>query len=146
VTSEGNQRLKSCGIILFSKNRKEFLLMKHASRYDLPKGHKETGETDMETALREFQEETLLDTTKIIIDPKFKFEDTYFPNYKRFGGRRVEKTLNIFLAHWNEDTNPKIRVTEHMGFQWVPWNPPHKIQQNTIDPLLNQLEQHFKSM
>jgi len=144
-TSNGVRRLKSCGIILFTKDRKEFLLMKHASRYDLPKGHKEKGETDIETALREFQEETSLDPQNISVDPNFKYEVTYFPNYKRFGYQQVEKVLNIFLAHWNVDANPKIITTEHQGFQWLPWNPPHSIQQNTIDPMLQQLEKHFKS-
>ncbi len=31
-----------------------FLLMKHRNRYDLPKGHVDSGETEMQTALRGF--------------------------------------------------------------------------------------------
>ncbi|MEL7266668.1 MAG: NUDIX domain-containing protein, partial [Planctomycetota bacterium] len=35
-----------------------FLLMRHAKRWDLPKGHSDPGETLIQTALRETQEET----------------------------------------------------------------------------------------
>jgi hypothetical protein len=37
----------------------------------------------------------------------------------------------------------QITLTEHSRFQWFPYNPPHSIQQQTIDPLLHQLEEYF---
>jgi phage-related protein len=49
-------------------------------------------------------------------------------------GRTYEKTLVIFLARLKHDIS--IGVTEHGGYQWFAWNPPHQIQERTIDPLL----------
>ncbi|CAF4275179.1 unnamed protein product, partial [Adineta steineri] len=49
--------------------------MRHRDRYDLPKGHMEIGETERETALRELQEETGIQSSAIDIDPDFRFED-----------------------------------------------------------------------
>ncbi len=50
--------VKSCGIIVFKRDPLEFLLMRHPTRWDLPKGHVDPGETDLECALRELEEET----------------------------------------------------------------------------------------
>ena len=46
---------KSCGFIVMRKNPQlSFLLMqKNSRRYDLPKGHIEPGETELECAIRE---------------------------------------------------------------------------------------------
>jgi len=68
----------------------------------------------------------------------FKFVDTYYPKYKRFGGETVEKTLVVFLGKLNSDIT--VVLSEHKDFQWIEWNPPHKIQKNTIDPLLAKVE------
>ena len=48
---------KSCGIIVFDKNK---VLMVHhnGGHYSFPKGHVEENETEYETALREVKEET----------------------------------------------------------------------------------------
>lgn len=45
------REVKSCGFFVM-KSDNSFLLMKHADRYDLPKGHMEAGETEKDTALR----------------------------------------------------------------------------------------------
>ena len=51
--------VKSCGFLLVrGEPIREFLLMRHADRWDLPKGHVDAGETEMECALRELAEET----------------------------------------------------------------------------------------
>jgi len=36
-------------------------------------------------------------------------------------------------------------VTEHQGFQWRKWRPPHHIQAETIDPLLAHLAEHLEN-
>jgi 8-oxo-dGTP pyrophosphatase MutT (NUDIX family) len=49
----------SCGfLILRGQPVDSFLLMKHPRRWDLPKGHLDEGETELQCALRELQEET----------------------------------------------------------------------------------------
>ena len=43
--------VKSCGFFVM-KSDQSFLLMKHKDRYDLPKGHMEEGESELQTAMR----------------------------------------------------------------------------------------------
>jgi bis(5'-nucleosidyl)-tetraphosphatase len=136
------RQLKSCGVILFRREPElSFLLMKHPDRWDLPKGHVDPGETELECALREMEEETGLPRDSVEIDQSFRFSEVYYPVYKRSPGEKIEKTLVIFLG-WLKADRP-IQLTEHAGCQWFPWNPPHAIQKNTIDPLLNEVESHF---
>lgn len=135
---------RSCGFLIVKGDPIEsFLLMQHPSRWDLPKGHVDPGETDMECALRELREETGIRKRHLKIDDSFCFESRYTVNAKRYGGTgETEKTLLIFLARLKEDV--EIEVTEHDGFQWFEWSPTHKIQDKAIDPLLKHLEKHLK--
>ena len=136
------RRVKSCGVLLFRRQPElSFLLMKHSHRFDLPKGHVEEGETELECALRETWEETGIPMDRVSLDPHFRFEETYFPIEPRFGTERVEKTLVIFLG-WVEGSD-SIRVTEHQGHEWRLWRLPHKIQKYTLNPLLSLVEAHF---
>ena len=43
--------IKSCGFLIFRNEFQSFLLMKHKTRWDLPKGHVDPGESDMELSL-----------------------------------------------------------------------------------------------
>lgn len=137
------RKLKSCGVLVFRQTpRRSFLLMKHPHRYDLPKGHIEAGESEMDCALRELEEETGFPKEQIRIEPEFRFELTYQPRYRRFGGERVEKTVVIFLG-WLLADNSEPKPTEHGAYEWFDWSPPHRIQSKTIDPLLTVVESHF---
>ena len=132
------KQVKSCGFILFRGNRatpqKSFLLMKHADRYDLPKGHIEPGESDLECALREMNEETGISIDAVQVEPGFEYRSIYYPQYARSDNEIIEKTLIIFLG-WVDA--PTITIsTEHLGYEWIDWQPPHQIQLQTIDPLL----------
>lgn len=123
-----------------------FLLMEHKDRWDLPKGHVDPGESDLECALRELEEETGFQEHELTIDPEFCYEHQYLVAPDRYGtssDEMVEKTLRIFLARVDEPRAPD--VTEHIGFRWMPWEPPHVIQQRTIDPLLAQLDVHLQN-
>lgn len=137
------RQVKSCGVILFRRSPNlSFLLMKHPHRFDLPKGHIEPGETEIECALREMWEETGVPISQVTLDPDFRFEELYFPIEPRFGAERVEKTLVIFLG-WI-DQFEDIQVTEHGGYEWRDWNPPHHIQRFTINPLLEAVDAYFE--
>jgi len=134
----------SCGFLIVRGNPIEsFLLMKHSRRWDLPKGHVDEGETEMQCALRELHEETGIAAEDIEIDPMFSYENRYMVNQRRYGGKGfVEKKLLVYLA-WLK--NPvKIKVSEHEGYRWFSWNPPHRIQDLTIDSLLETLERHLQ--
>lgn len=121
-----------------STPRLEFLLMKHSERWDLPKGHLDLSESKMQAAIRELWEETGIPEDFIQIDPDFAYTSQYWVNYD--GVKRL-KELTIFLAILCRDM--EIQPTEHLGFQWFPFSPPHTIQSETIDPLLEQVAIHF---
>lgn len=126
--------VKSCGFLMVrGEPIQEFLLMRHADRWDLPKGHVDPGETEMECALRELWEETGIAANDIEVVNEFRYTQQYPVFDKRRGGH-FDKTLIIFLARLKRDV--KIAATEHLGFEWFPWQPPHKIQTRTIDPVL----------
>ena len=116
----------------------QFLLMVHPTRLDLPKGHIDDGETEIECALRELVEETSITDKDIHLDPDFRFTTHYTVRPPKYGGEKCEKTLVIFLGHLIHDVN--IVLTEHEGFRWLDWRPPHQLQAETIDPLLAELE------
>ena len=138
------RELKSCGVILFRREPElSFLLMKHPTRWDLPKGHVDGDETELACAFREMEEETGIPREEVRLDENFRFAEVYYPTYKRNPEEKIEKTLVIFLG-WLETDQPII-LTEHTDCEWILWNPPHRIQQNTIDPLLAEVESHFRS-
>lgn len=116
--------------------------MKHPRRWDLPKGHVDEGESEMQCALRELEEETGIGAGDIEVDPHFQFENRYLVNQKRYGGKGlIEKKLLIFLGRLIRPV--KIVVTEHDGYRWFDWSPPHQIQEWTIDPLLHAVHDHL---
>ena len=110
--------------------------MKHPKRWDMPKGHVDEGESNRECALRELQEETGIEEKHLRIIDGFKYKDRYVVENKR---SKKRKTLIMYLAELVEDV--EIVPTEHEGYEWVAWDPPHSIKEKTIDPLLAELAQ-----
>ena len=139
-----SQRVRAAGILLIvtSEQPPQFLLMRHHDRWDLPKGHCEQGETFQQTALRETEEETGITADKISLDPRFSFELVYPVTYKRWGGQTFEKQVRYFLGYLKQKS--ELRISEHESAKWFDWNPPHKIQTETIDPLLAAVAEHLK--
>ena len=140
------RKTKSCGVMVMRKQPQiSFLLMlKNPSSkniYDIPKGHIEFGEDEVSCALRELSEETGITLKDIHLDTKFRYTETYFTKYKRFQGEKVEKTLVIFLGWLKHEVD--LKLTEHSGYQWMNWNPPHLIQEKTINPLLVELNKYL---
>ncbi|MEO0687658.1 MAG: NUDIX domain-containing protein [Cyanobacteria bacterium J06649_11] len=140
------RKVKSCGVIVMRKQpQTSFLLMlKHPGAkniYDIPKGHIEFGEDEVSCALRELSEETGILAQNIDLDTNFRYTDTYLTKYQRFNGEKVEKTVVVFLGWLQQEVN--LKLTEHSGYRWVDWNPPHSIQEKTINPLLSQLERYL---
>ncbi|WP_145267725.1 bis(5'-nucleosyl)-tetraphosphatase [Tautonia plasticadhaerens] len=135
------RRIRACGVLLMTRSeRRSFLLMRHADRWDLPKGRVDPGESDLECALRELEEETGIGRDSIDLDTSFRFEQVYYPIRKKTG-ERDHKTLVIYLA--TVPDRVAIEVTEHLGHEWIEWRPPHDIQPNTINPLLAAVADHL---
>lgn len=132
------REIKACGMLIVRGNPvHSFLLMQHRHRWDLPKGHLEDAETELECAWRELGEETGIQPADVELLPGFRFVTTYVVNSRRFG-EECRKTVVIFLGRLHREV--AIAPTEHPGFQWISWQPPHKIQAQTIDPLLAEVE------
>lgn len=135
--------LQSCGFFIYrSEPRLSFLLMQHPTRWDLPKGHVDPGETEMECAIRELLEETGITESQIEIDEHFRFDNHYTVAAAKYNYEPQQKQLSIFLAKL---TQPfvKIELTEHDGYRWFDWQPPHNIQARTINPLLDAVEEYW---
>lgn len=133
---------RAAGILIITRDTpRKFLLLRHQDRWDLPKGHCDPGESDTETALRETEEETGIAREAITLDPEFRFELTYPVRYKRHREQVFEKTVVYLLGEVDSVFEPAL--TEHPTHQWFSWDPPHKIQSQTIDPLLQAVANHF---
>ncbi|MAI30599.1 MAG: NUDIX domain-containing protein [Rubripirellula sp.] len=141
-TSSG-KRVTAAGILLMTgpPDSVEFLLMRHPTRWDLPKGHCDKGESFLETALRETEEETGISANAIRIDPKFRFDLFYQVQYSEMGSQWYEKQVRYFLGFL--DQKPELILTEHSSACWHRWQPPHQIQAQTIDSLLESVAHHL---
>ena len=117
--------------------------MRHADRWDLPKGHAEPNESLPQTALRETEEETGIAAAQITLDPDFRFSLSYPVRYRHQGDRVFQKTVHYFLGYVDQTCD--VDCTEHIGAQWFRWAPPHAIQAQTIDPLLAAVHRHLTS-
>lgn len=137
------EKLVSCGVFIYRGSPIDsFLLMEHKKRLDLPKGHVEPGESELECAFRELEEETGIKSENIELDPDFRHTSDYEVRYKKYGNQPIPKTTVIYLARL---VNPvEIQITEHEGYHWHPWSPPHSVQAMAIDPLLAAVELHFR--
>ncbi len=134
------EKVKSCGFLIYRNQPvRSVLLMRHPHRWDLPKGHVDEGETNLQCALRELDEETGIQLEHLRIDEGFKYKDRYVVSGKK---TKKRKTLIIYMAELVEDV--EIVPTEHESYEWITWNPPHKIQEKTIDPLLAEADQWWQ--
>lgn len=139
-----NGKAKAAGIVILTRSTPaQFLLMRHRDRWDLPKGHCEPKESYLETALRETQEETGIAADQIEIDPDFKYKIEYPVTYKRWGNEVFQKKVKYFLGYIDEPC--ELVLTEHESAEWFQWNPPHQIQKQTIDPLLDAIALHIEN-
>lgn len=135
-------KIKACGFLIIRDDpNPSFLLMRHPDRWDLPKGHVDPGESNLQCALRELEEETGITSADILIDEEFRFKHTYVVRSSRSGYVPKKKKLIIFLGKLIRPV--KIKLTEHQAYEWIQWEPPHAIQEKTIDPLLAQFAEHF---
>ncbi|MBI2133085.1 NUDIX domain-containing protein [Candidatus Woesearchaeota archaeon] len=106
---------RSSGIILFRRasGKLMFLLLHYeAGHWDFPKGHVESGETEVEAALRETLEETGIGDVRI--KEGFAGRLDYF--YRK-QGKAVKKEVSYFLG---ETEKEEVKISfEHVGFEWL---------------------------
>ncbi|MBL8889287.1 MAG: NUDIX domain-containing protein [Planctomycetaceae bacterium] len=134
----GRTEFHSCGFLLLKKNQTnwQFLLLRHADRWDLPKGLCEIGETPLGTAFRELREETGIPESMVQVLKEFEYCHRY--RVTGFDGQPTNKQLTIFLGIVSGD--PQIALTEHLSYRWFDWKPPHQIEPKNVDQVLAALE------
>lgn len=117
---------KSCGVIPYRRNgdRKEFLiLLQTNNRWSFPKGHMDSGETEIQTALRELAEETGMQT---VLVPGARAVSEYdIPPLTR-------KQVVLFLGKVHGE--PRMREQEIQNYRWVSFDElPNYLQPDTFD-------------
>lgn len=109
-------KIRSCGIIPFIRKEDhiEFLLIKHLDgHWSFPKGKKEFNESDLETAKREFSEETNITNFKIIDENIFIEKYSFIEN-----GTEVNKEVVYFLGEVS-NTDVKVQKEEVSEYIWT---------------------------
>ena len=99
-----------CGAFIIDENKVLMIRHKNGGHWAFPKGHKDPGETDEETAIREVKEETGLDI-------KIVSEKTYIDNYS-IGGYE-NKFVTYFIANPITKT-VTTQEEEILEYEWVP--------------------------
>jgi 8-oxo-dGTP pyrophosphatase MutT (NUDIX family) len=114
----GLPEVLSCGVLLHQRRPVDAVLalLRHDGSPDLPKGHVKRGESDLEAALREFEEETGIDRDRIVVDASRTFEATYRTRSRKTG-QLVNKTVRVFKA---EVEGPVVvDVEAHRDYAWL---------------------------
>ncbi|MEX0877260.1 MAG: NUDIX domain-containing protein [Candidatus Spechtbacterales bacterium] len=118
---------KSFGIIPFTKEGDEYrflLVHQNTGHWSFPKGHPQVGETEIETAKREFREETGLNNVELIDGIQFKVR--YFNKKMRYFNKKkrgwVFKTVKLFPGFLKHPQEPKLEVDEVQDYRWADFN------------------------
>ncbi len=105
---------KSCGALVIKQSDGIFylLVLKHkfSENWSFPKGHVESGETEVQTALREVREETGL---KIDLIDGFKERVVYYPK------PNIRKQVVYFLGSVDENAGIRCQEEEIQEIKWV---------------------------
>lgn len=90
--------MKKCGIILFNEKEQKYFLVygRKSNKWGFPKGHMEVGETEEETALREFYEETGFELKNQDLKNRFQIKNNiYFQISISHPNELIRKTNDI---------------------------------------------------
>lgn len=111
-------RRTSSGSVILRKIDGEWhaLLLRAWSHWDFPKGNVEPGETLMDAALREVNEETGISDLDFPWGAAFARTAVYSRDKVAYYSIATTSTAQVVLA-----PNPSTGLCEHDEFRWVPW-------------------------
>ena len=133
---------RSAGFVIVREAQRgwEVLGLRVWGKIDIPKGHLEDGERDIDAAVRECQEEAGIEVT---------------PHDMRWGSDsfvsvRPHKDVAIFLAKTNQEPvikkNPETNKFEHDGYVWLTWDQIRQMSypylRNAFDWAQSVVEEH----
>ncbi|XP_078621314.1 bis(5'-nucleosyl)-tetraphosphatase [asymmetrical]-like [Branchiostoma floridae x Branchiostoma japonicum] len=111
-----SKALRAAGLIIFRRVPQiQYLLLQTSygqHHWTPPKGHVDPGESDLETALRETQEEAGLTTEHLNIVDNFK-------KVLEYSVRGRPKTVIYWLAELKNSDTPVVLSDEHQKFEWL---------------------------
>jgi 8-oxo-dGTP pyrophosphatase MutT (NUDIX family) len=112
------------GIIVVRKGNPDlFLLLQHndsKGSWSFPKGHHEEGETPIETALRETEEETGIKDLDFIDMPMI-YEEY---EIKRDGEKRLK--VNEYFLAFTKEMSVNVQEGEIHTYKWLPFEEAYK--------------------
>ncbi len=118
----------------------QFLLVQHhAGHWSFPKGHAEAGESAIETACREFEEETGIRSFELIGTQSF-CEQYHLVKKKQ----AIDKTVTYFVAQVRSQ-RVTCQATEIRNYAWLPFQ--EALAQITFEPskqVLRQVWQYLR--
>lgn len=116
---ETKEKVRSAGFIVVRQRGSswEVLGLRVWGKIDIPKGHVEPGESDIEAAIRECEEEA-----GISVDPSSDMRWGSAP----YVAERKHKDVIIYLASTDQEPvilpNPETKQYEHDGYHWLSWD------------------------
>ena len=116
--SQHQREERSFGLIPFREieGQREFLLIQHnAGHWAFPKGRPEPGENALESATREFEEETGIHDYQLL-RPEQPFVEQY--DFVR-RGQRTHKEVVYYLARVPPDAHVTVQVEEVQDYAWL---------------------------
>jgi len=123
----------SCGAVVVRETEQglRFLLLRAFDHWDFPKGIMEHGETPLEAARREIEEETTL------CDLEFAWGEVYMET----GPYSRGKTARYYIVRTRcEDielpVNPLLGRAEHVEFRWVDFDEAVKLTSPRVRPVI----------
>ena len=115
--------LRAAGFVIYRyKPQLELLLLQtsYNKEWAPPKGHVDSGETDMETALRETEEEAGICSTDIKVRDGFFVELEYTIKKTIYASSLGKKKTAVYFLGELTNPNQEIKLSrEHIAYKWV---------------------------
>lgn len=129
----------SCGVVPVRLVDDEplYLMLRVYTQWDFPRGRKEPGESDLETAIRETEEETTIKPSNLFFDWGTDYYET--DPYKTRQGRKI---IRYFVGRCQQKeislpVNPELGKPEHNEFSWKTYDEAKEVANERVGKVLD---------